>query len=203
MAIKNIIFDLGGVLLNIDFLKTEKAFVDLGIKNFGELYTQFHASPLFIDYETGRIDDKAFMNAIRESTGTSLKDEEIITAWNALLLDFPVERLSLLENLAKKYRLFLLSNTNALHHHVFQQTVLAITGNKTFDSYFEKAYYSHAIGMRKPDLEIYEWVLKQNNLLPNETLFIDDTLSNVEAARKVGLEAIHLQKPMTVADLDL
>ncbi|HEY9363635.1 MAG TPA: HAD family phosphatase [Chitinophagaceae bacterium] len=202
MAIKNIIFDLGGVLLNIDFNKTQKAFADLGVTNFIDLYTQFHSTPLFVDYETGKISDEKFIEGIRSSAGIPLSDENVISAWNALLLDFPIERLKLLEKLKTKYRLFLLSNTNALHHAVFQKTVLDLSG-KAFDDYFEKAYYSHSMGMRKPGVEIYEWVLKQNNLSAQETLFIDDTLINIEGAKKAGLQAIHLQSPMTILELSL
>lgn len=202
MAIKNIIFDLGGVLLNIDFEKTQNAFADLGVTNFIDLYTQFHSTPLFVDYETGKINDEKFIEGIRSNAGIPLSDEEVTTAWNALLLDFPIERLKLLEKLKTKYRLFLLSNTNALHHVVFQKTVGELSG-KPFDDYFEKAYYSHSMGMRKPGVEIYEWVLKQNNLVAQETLFIDDTLVNVEGAKKAGLQAIHLQSPMTILELGL
>ena len=201
MAVKNIIFDLGGVLLNIDFNKTQNAFAELGVTNFIDLYTQFHSTPLFVDYETGKISDEKFIEGIRSSAGIPLSDEDVTTAWNALLLDFPIERLQFLEKLKSKYRLFLLSNTNALHHVVFQKTVLELSG-KAFDDYFEKAYYSHSMGMRKPGVEIYEWVLKQNNLLAQETLFIDDTYANIEGAKKTGLHTIFLEPPMKLWEID-
>src|SRR5450432_3605911 len=172
--IKNIIFDLGGVIMNIDFKKTEKAFADLGFPDFAQYMTQFHITPFFEEYETGKINDAAFIKGIQRIAAKPLTGKEIIHAWNALLLDFPPARIELLEKIRKQYRIFLLSNTNALHYEAFQHTLYSLTG-KRLEDIFEKTYYSHAVNLRKPGAAIYRLVINENNLIPAETLFIDDT----------------------------
>src|SRR5262245_51221605 len=114
MAIKNIIFDLGGVILNIDLRKTQDAFSSLGV-NIEEIFRMGHIDSFFKSYETGMIDDVQFITALQKMAGTDLAPETIVGAWNALLLDFPPERIHFLKHLKSKYRLFLLSNTSALH----------------------------------------------------------------------------------------
>ncbi|MEP7278267.1 MAG: HAD family phosphatase [Bacteroidota bacterium] len=201
-AIKNIIFDLGGVIMNIDFKKTEKAFADLGFTDFSQYMTQHHITPLFSAYETGEINDADFIKVIQQLASGPLTSEQIIQAWNALLLDFPLERIALLERLRQRYRIFLLSNTNALHYAAFQQTLHALTG-KLLEDIFEKAYFSHAVKWRKPQKEIYQLVLDENNLNAVETLFIDDTAANFSGAEEVGIQTFHLQTPMTMLDIPL
>jgi putative hydrolase of the HAD superfamily len=200
--IKNIIFDLGGVIMNIDFKKTEKAFADLGFPDFAQYMTQHHITPFFREYETGKINDDDFIKGIQQMAAKPIADREIIQAWNALLLDFPPERIALLENLRHRYRIFLLSNTNALHYSAFQQRLHALTG-KTLEDIFEKTYYSHGVNLRKPDTAIYQLVLDENQLDPSETLFIDDTASNFSGAEEAGIEIFHLKAPMTILDIPL
>ena len=202
MAIKNIIFDLGGVIMNIDFKKTENAFADLGFTDFKQYMTQFHITPFFEEYETGKIDDADFVKGIQQIAGKPITEQEIIAAWNALLLDFPLERIGLLERLKKRYRIFLLSNTNSLHYTAFQQTLHALTG-KMLEDIFEKTYFSHTSHVRKPNAAIYQMVLDENNLNPAETLFIDDTASNFSGAEEAGIQTFHLQKPMTILEIPL
>jgi len=201
-AIKNIIFDLGGVIMNIDFKKTENAFADLGFTDFKQYMTQFHITPFFEEYETGKIDDTAFVKGIQQIAGKPITEQEIITAWNALLLDFPLERIALLERLKKRYRIFLLSNTNSLHYRAFQQTLHALTG-KTLEDIFEKTYFSHTSHLRKPDAAIYQMVLDESNLNAGETLFIDDTASNFSGAEEVGIQVLHLKPPMQITEIPL
>ena len=200
--IKNIIFDLGGIFLNIDFLKTETAFIQLGVNDFNNFYTQHHASDLFELLETGKISPEEFHQSFVQQTGIPLTYQQVVDAWNALLLDFPAERLQWLENIGKKYKIFLFSNTNKLHYDAFTESFHQQTG-KDFNQYFIKAYYSHEIGLRKPYPESFLYILNEQNLKAEETLFIDDTLSNIEGAQKVGLHTIHLVKPKTVLDLAL
>lgn len=202
MAVKNIIFDLGGVIMNIDFKKTENAFAELGFTDFKQHMTQFHITPFFEDYETGKIDDAAFVKGIQEIAGRPLTETQVIAAWNALLLDFPPARLELLEKLGVTYRLFLLSNTNSLHYQGFQQTLHAQTG-KNLEDFFEKTYYSHTAHLRKPHAAIYQLVLDENNLQPAETLFIDDTASNFSGAEALGIQVLHLKPPMQITEIPL
>jgi HAD superfamily hydrolase (TIGR01509 family) len=200
-AIRNIIFDLGGVILNIDFKKTEAAFKLLGWDSFSDYISQFHISDLFENYETGKIDDLQFVEGISALMGKAANNEHIIEAWNALLLDFPTERIALLKELKTKYRTFLLSNTNAIHLNAFQEKLYQKEG-VYLEDLFEKAYYSHVVKLRKPSTEIFELVLNENNLNPAETLFIDDTASNFEGAQKLGIQVFHLEPGNDITRMD-
>lgn len=198
--VKNIIFDLGGVLINIDYKATENAFKQAGIKNFNELFSQAKQTRLFDNLEKGLIDEQTFKDGLRLLSNVNLSDKAIDDAWNAMLLDFPQHRIELLKNARKNYRTYLLSNTNELHIPVFEQLIEKEYGISDFSSLFHKLYYSCRIGLRKPDKEIFELVISENNLNPNETLFIDDSIQHVQGALSVGINAIHLQH-MDVLDL--
>lgn len=202
-GIKNIIFDLGGVILNIDFSITEKAFQDLGVTQFSNMFTQHHSNDLFVELETGKISEPEFYEAFRKGTGANLSDETIKKAWNALLLDFREPTLEWLEKNRNRYRIFLFSNTNQIHHDAFIAAYEAKTGKADFDAFFEKAYYSQHMGMRKPDPAPFLQILQEQNLLPEETLFIDDTIKNIETAKSLGIKTVHLQWPQTVPELGL
>jgi FMN phosphatase YigB (HAD superfamily) len=199
-GIKNIIFDLGGVILNLDNQRTEDAFVALGAKNFREYFGHGFAASFFKEYEIGRISDRQFIDSVRQLIGLSTSDQAIIDSWNALLLDFPAERIQLLRDLRKTYRLFLFSNTNALHLTAVRQIWNASFGEGSLDQYFEKTYYSHLMGMRKPDRESFEFILKENELDGQETLFVDDAIVNVEGAEKAGLKGLFLRPGISLLD---
>ena len=130
-------------------------------------------------------------------------DETIKNAWNALLIDFRIPSIEWLKQIKNKYRIFLFSNTNQIHHDAFMEIYRNQTGDADFDGYFEKAYYSQHIGMRKPNPEPFLYILKEQNLLAAETLFIDDTIKNIETAQSLGLQTVHLQWPQTLLDLPL
>ena len=200
---KNIIFDLGGVILNIDLKNTELAFAELGIGNFKEYYTLQQSSPLFYNLELGFITPETFYIEFRELVRLPLTNEEIKAAWNALLLDFPKERIDWLGNIRKKYKIFLLSNTNEIHYQAFTKMYEEQIGNGHFDDQFTKTYYSHKMGLRKPAKECYEAVLNHERLRPEETIFIDDSLQNIEGAKSAGLQTFYLPPPHTVFELDL
>jgi FMN phosphatase YigB (HAD superfamily) len=199
-GVKNIIFDLGGVILNLDNQRTENAFTAMGVKNFREYFGHGHAASFFKEYEIGRISDQQFIDSIRALTGISVPDERIVGGWNALLLDFPPERIQLLKELRKKYRTFLFSNTNALHLAALRQTYADTFGGGTLDDLFEKAYYSHTLGMRKPDKVSFEHILRENQLAGSETLFVDDALVNVEGAEGAGLRGLYLRPGIQLSD---
>jgi HAD superfamily hydrolase (TIGR01509 family) len=199
---RNIIFDLGGVILNIDFELTAKAFADLGVKDFSDHFGQFKISPLFLSYEVGNIDDSTFFDAIRKETGLPLTDEQITRAWNALLLDFPQERIDLLLELKQRYNIYLLSNTNALHATQFQEQLKQQTG-LYLEDIFHKVYMSHQVHLRKPGKEIYELVLQENNLKPEETLFLDDTHTNFSGSTEAGIAHRLISKENNILTLGL
>ncbi len=196
-------FDLGGVLLDIDLTKTEAAFDKLGIKDFKNNYSLNKADKLFDNLETGKITDADFYNGIRSISSVSLTDEAIRNAWNALLLNFRVGSLQWMEQNAHRFNFYLLSNTNHIHHVCFSEHFKKQTGKANFDDYFTKAYYSHHVGLRKPDASIFEFVLSDAGIAANETLFIDDLLKNIEAAAAVGIKTHHLKAGERVEDLGL
>jgi putative hydrolase of the HAD superfamily len=132
-----------------------------------------------------------------------LSDEEIRKAWNAMLLSFREKSLQFLERIRPKYKTYLLSNTNYVHIAAFKETLHQQIGVKTLEEYFDQAFYSCEIGLRKPDPACYDWVLKNVEIEPAETLFIDDSLHNIEGAKKAGLQTIHLLPNVKIEDLGL
>ena len=199
--VKNIIFDLGAVLLNIDLSLTVEAFNKTGLKDFDKIYSQPENKFFFDDFEKGKISSDEFFGAIQMFANAPIQQNELIKAWNALLLDFPKARLELLEKLKSKYQLFLLSNTNETHITEYSNILHRTFGCRNLQYIFEKEYYSYNMGMRKPDTEIFEFVILENKLDPKETFFIDDSLPNIEGALKAGIQAFHLQHPRTILDI--
>lgn len=199
---KNIILDYGDVVFMIDFLRMESAFSDLGIKNVREYYGHRAQTKLFDDFEQGKIPAKAFRQGIREISGIlSLTDAQIDAAWNAMLIGVTDGNHELLLELKKEYRLFLLSNNNEIHYDWIREYLknnFNLDGNTVF---FEKDYYSHLMGMRKPNPEIFQFVLKQHDLLPEDTVFIDDSPQHLKTAGELGLQTYLLTKPDTLYNL--
>ena len=196
--IKNIIFDWGGVISNIDYSKTAEAFTKLGLTDFEFVYNQLKQTTLFDDLETGSITPEEFRFEIRAMLPEGVSNEDIDVAWTAMLLDLPKERLDLLEKVKEHYDMYLLSNTNEIHVTRYSKYIDQIYGHDKFRNLFIKAYYSHEVGMRKPNVEIFEHVIEENGLVRSETLFIDDTPQHIEGAKKAGLHAYHLEKPQTI-----
>lgn len=192
--LKNVIFDFGGVFLNLDFNRSFDAFEALGLKNMRELFTQYSAAPLFKQIEVGAITPGEFYEGIRTLIGAPVKDEELQSAWNAMLLDYRKPSLDFLIPLAERYNLFLLSNTNQIHYAHFSKTLTDETGYASLGSFFTRAYYSHEINRRKPDSTTYQFLLEDAGLVPGETLFIDDSYTNLPAAQELGIQT-HLLLP--------
>ncbi|MDQ6814308.1 MAG: HAD family phosphatase [Bacteroidota bacterium] len=201
--IKNIIFDLGGIFININYEATRHAFVAKGIANFNDYYNQHSANSLFEDLETGKVSAEEFYKRFRKETGTALTDDEIGDAWNAMLGSFPAKHLNWLEEIGFRYKIYLYSNTNIIHYAAFQNIYKESTGRANFDDYFIKAHYSHDLGVRKPYPESFKKLLAIEDLDPSETLFIDDSYKNIEGAKAVGMQTILLLPPKTVLDLRL
>ncbi|MFZ4057541.1 MAG: HAD family hydrolase [Ferruginibacter sp.] len=187
-AFKNIIFDLGGVLLDIDYQATSTAFTQLGVAEFDALFSQFKSNDLFEKLETGTISDADFYATLQAYCKPGTTIQEMENAWNAMLGTFRMDSLNKLVALSKQYPVYLLSNTNAIHLRAFQQSFTAQTGIKDLNVYFEKAYYSHLIGKRKPYAATYRAVLADAGLQASETLFIDDSENNILGAQEAGLQ---------------
>jgi putative hydrolase of the HAD superfamily len=199
--IKNIIFDLGGVIINLDIPKTISEFNKLSNQPFESIYNQLQQTPVFDLFDKGQITEKDFFVELKKALQNDVTDEELLFAWNAMLLDFPKHRLELLSKIKPNYRLFLLSNTNESHVLEFEKTLFASHGYQNLEPFFEKVYYSCRMNQRKPNADIFESVLNENNLVAEETLFIDDSPQHVEGALTLGVKAMLLEKNNEVENL--
>jgi FMN phosphatase YigB (HAD superfamily) len=198
--IKNIIFDLGGVIINLDTNKTIAEFNKLSYMPFEAIYTQASQSDIFDNLDKGLISDEEFFYEIRKQIRYEGPDHELLQAWNAMLLDVPEKRLDVLVQMKQNYNTFLLSNTCEPHIAAFEHDLYLKHGVKNFNDYFDEVYYSCRLGMRKPDKEIFEFVLKKNNLKPQETVFIDDSVQHVRGAGECGISAFLLPKGEEIGD---
>lgn len=201
MSIKNIILDLGGVILNIDYQLTINAFKSLGASGTDELFMHIEEHDLVSRYETGQLSTTDFRQLLQSQLQIKTDDQVFDQAWNAMLVDLPKERLAYILQLKKKYNLFLFSNTNELHLIKFNQICREAYGIYSFDDYFNKMYYSHTLGYRKPDPQGFHTIITENNLSIFETLFVDDSLTNIEGARSMGLNAHHITQEKTLLTL--
>jgi glucose-1-phosphatase len=193
--IKNIIFDLGGVIINLEPGKPAIEFAkSCGLSEQEILNAIQNNIQLFLDYEIGKIDSVNFRKQVAGIINHDICDEDFDLAWNSILFDVPESRMSLLERLKGKYRLFLFSNTNDLHVKRLDEILSKSPVTSKLLGIFEKVYYSHQISMRKPNIESFLHIIDENNLSPSETLFIDDTLENIEGAKKVGLQVLHVER---------
>lgn len=199
--IKNIVFDLGGVIINLDITKTIKEFNQFSQVPFESVYTQLEQNPIFDLFDKGQISELDFFNQLTSAVNTKANYSQMVNAWNAMLLDFPTHRLQLLKDLKPKYKLFLLSNTNETHITEFENQLHQTHGYPNLNSFFEKVYYSCRIGMRKPDTEIFKFVLNQNQLIASETIFIDDSPQHVKGAESSGIKGYLLNQNRDIKEL--
>ena len=188
--IKNVVFDLGGVLLNLDLQRTIDAFKEAGFEDVEKQIRAFNHQGIFQQFEAGGITAEEFRNAIRENIQAPLTDEEIDDYWSRMLLDIPCEKLRLILELREKYMVYLLSNTNPIHwnhvcKHAFNYHSFRV------EDYFEETYLSYEMHDAKPNKSIFEKMLSEANLLPEETLFIDDSEANCQAAASLGIQVHH------------
>ncbi len=194
---KNLIFDLGNVLYDIDFVKMYKAFDDLGIPNFANHFTLNKSDQIFFDLEKGLITEEAFCTGFNALYNLSLTKEQIIGAWNALLIGYRKESIDWVKDHNSKYATFLYSNTNQIHYdHFIPQFSREVGGN--FENLFKTPYFSHKMGQRKPDPASFLHILEKEGLIAEETIFIDDNEPNVIAAASVGMQVLFLQPGMRV-----
>lgn len=193
--IKNIIFDLGDVIIDISIHGTIERFAGRSGLSSADVRNIYNTSSVFLDYEKGKISDPEFLEGANRLFGTDMTFEELCEIWNGMLLRIPTERLHLLEKVSAGYRTFLLSNTNDIHLKCFNGMMEAVSPGKPLNNFFEKTYFSHLLGMRKPDAEIFEFVLRENNLNPEETLFLDDNPDNIAGASRLGIHSTIVTNP--------
>lgn len=199
-GIRNIIFDLGGVLLNIDPKKTIEAFGRLGMQQLVGDKGLSYDHDIFYLMEQGQITPDEFRNGVRQLLPTQATSEAIDTAWTAMLLDFPAIRVELVKNLRKDYKIYLFSNTNAIHVEKYHSIFRNQHGFEV-STLFEKDFYSNEIGYRKPSPESYQEIIRLSGINPEESLFIDDSLPNVEAAIASGLKGLWLEPGQRVEEI--
>ncbi|MCX6203391.1 MAG: HAD family phosphatase [Bacteroidetes bacterium] len=197
-AIKNLLFDLGNVLYDIDFKKMNTAFASIGIEGFDQHFTLNKSHKLFLDLEMGFVNEQAFYDGVRALSNLPLTNDQIKYAWNALLVGFRKNSIQWIKDNNAQYNTFLYSNTNQIHHDYFIAEFENKVANYPFVSLFKKPYYSHEMGMRKPDPASFSYILEKEGLVASETLFIDDNEPNILAAASVGLQVLHLKEGMTV-----
>ena len=191
-GIKNIIFDLGGVILDIDVSRTIKGFKRIGLGEISDASIAHSSFPFLEKYETGKISTEEFRDEIRKAAGTEVTDELIDTVWNDMLIGIEPVKIDLLIRLRSQYRLILLSNTNAMHEVIYNSMLKETTGIGNLRELFDDVYYSHTIHMRKPDREIFEYVLSAARLVPEVTLYIDDSKMHIDSAAQLGIVCYHL-----------
>lgn len=200
-TVKNIIFDFGGVIYDIDYHKSIMEFNNLGAENFEMMYSQAIQNKLFEQLELGVLSPSSFREELKQYLKLGVTTLEMDNAWNALLIGFKKERLDLLMELSKNYNLYLLSNSNIIHYEVFLKEFQEFTRLNSFDDLFIKAHFSFDIKLRKPDLAAYEYVISKHQLNPMESLFIDDSIQNMRPAQSCGLKTYFLKKGEDMIDL--
>ena len=188
--IRNIVFDLGGVLVDLDFKAAINGLQEAGFANVKEQLMAFDRGGIFQKFEVGEITADEFRTAIRENSTVTLTNEEVDALWNLMLLEIPREKLELILELRGKYMVYLLSNTNSIHWDYVCKNAFNYRGFRVED-YFEETFLSYEMHLAKPDKAIFEKVLNDANLLAEETLFIDDSEANCKAAQEVGIHAHH------------
>lgn len=196
--ITTIIFDLGGVILNLNQDKTLLNFKRLGL----DLEHINIDSDLFTDFEKGLISEEIFRQILKTKLKENISNEQIDEAWNSMLLDIPVVRLDIIKQLKQNFNIYLLSNTNAIHIKYFINYFAQNHSNENWNNLFDKIFYSFEIGLRKPDAEIFDFVLKNIGLHPDECIFIDDSKVNIKAAQNLGIHTVWAKEPLSKQTLE-
>ena len=199
--IKNLLLDLGGVVLNVDYHKMVDVFKEYGVMDFDKHFTQAKQVEIIDKFEEGKCSIEEFRNGIRDLVKVDLTDEQIDNAWFSMILDLPKERIELIGLLKLKYNVYLFSNTNELHIELLKKRYEEEFGFDIFQMLFTKAYFSNEIKMRKPHPESFQWLLNDAEIKAEETLFIEDSPQHIEGAKKVGLNTYWLTGGETINDL--
>lgn len=199
--IKNLLLDLGGVVLNVDYHKMVDVFKEYGVMDFDKHFTQAKQVEIIDKFEEGKCSIEEFRNGIRDLVKVDLTDEQIDNAWFSMILDLPKERIELIGLLKLKYNVYLFSNTNELHIELLKKRYEEEFGFDIFQMLFTKAYFSNEIKMRKPHPESFQWLLNDAGIKAEETLFIEDSPQHIEGAKKVGLNTYWLTGGETINDL--
>lgn len=196
-----IIFDFGGVIINIDYQATIRAFSQLGLGSFEEVFSKAQQNSLSDDFEMGLISEETFFSTLKKEFDRPVDNEQLKNAWNSMLLDIPQKRIDLLLKIGDILPIFLLSNTNDTHINAINSYLRTTHQLDSVHSWFTKVYFSFELNQRKPNANIFETVINENNLDPSRTLFIDDSIQHIETAKKLGLIAHHLKDGEDICSL--
>ena len=200
-SISSIIFDFGGVVLNLDEHKTYTAMCNLLDCNHDEMIEKLHKDNIFFDFECGKISSELFIEHVKSIAKKPIQTQEIKNAWNAMLLDLPLSHVEVLLKIKPIFRTFLLSNTNAIHEEAFVEGIKNQGIPYSLHDLFENVWYSHDLGLRKPNHDIFEEVMRQANLKPEETLFLDDRHDNISAAQQLGIHTQLITKEKSILSI--
>lgn len=194
MQVKNFLFDLGGVIIDLHIHKTRDAFEQLGIKDAGNWFVAHEQAELLSSYETGRISTETFIDGLNAQSGLAIPEGQFYQAWTAMLGKIRRERLQLIRELREHHHVYALSNINPMHAHGCHDILQREHDIYSFHEVFDLVFYSHEIGARKPDKEAWEKVVERTGIVPSETVFFDDNMPNVEVARELGFQAHHVDR---------
>jgi putative hydrolase of the HAD superfamily len=199
--VKALLFDLGGVIVDLDYKKTANAFENIGLQNAEKAYSQFNQTDLFNLFETGHISSEEFLAEIQNEITNQVNLSEITKAWNSMIIGFQHSKLEKIKKLSEQVPCYLLSNTNEIHLNYIEH-LLQEMGFKHFLNIFESCYFSHQIGKRKPHKETFEWVLNQMNYDAQDVLFIEDSPQHIEGAKSAKLNTFYFKKDSSLSDID-
>lgn len=200
---KFLLFDLGGVIINLNTQLTVQSFAKLSGRSEEDVETAWHKEEVFKNFERGEINDTDFREFLRTWLKKPLlSDAQLDEAWNAMILDLPKERLDYLLRLKENYTVLLLSNTNNIHMECVNKRVKALSGEINLDPYFHRSYYSHLVGMRKPEPVIFHHILKEHNITTDQIIFLDDSAANLKGAEGVGIKTLEVKDPEIIFRLE-
>jgi len=199
--VKALLFDLGGVIVDLDYKKTANAFENIGLQNAEKAYNQFNQTDLFNLFETGHISSEEFLAEIQNEITNQVNLSEITKAWNSMIIGFQHSKLEKIKKLSEQVPCYLLSNTNEIHLSYIEQ-LLQEMDFKHFLNIFESCYFSHQIGKRKPHKETFEWVLNHMNYDAQDVLFIEDSPQHIEGAKSAKLNTFYFKKDSSLSDID-
>ena len=200
-TIKHIIFDLGEVIININPPAVKEYMISKGVGNVDELHVRLLEGDVYHQLETGKISPDDFRSAIQDIVDIPVSNNDIDAAWNAMLLDIPRERIKFMTRLKSKYKLYLLSNTNSIHWESYDRYFQDHYDYPSINTFFTYCWYSHLMGVRKPDPEIFRMVMQEGQFKAGEVAFIDDLKDNVDAAATQGIIPVHLPPGKEIMDL--
>lgn len=198
--IEAIVFDLGGVILNIDFALTQKELERLGLKDAGAYFGKYTQSGFFDKLDRGEIQQAELFKEISKLLHMEATEQQLLKAWNSMILDFPASRIDLLKKLRKKYKIYLLSNTNTIHYNYYNERIRHL-GEESLDALFDGVFYSFRLGMRKPEKRIFQAVLDSLNIESRKILFVDDTEMHLSAAEEFQMQTIHISETKDICDV--